>query len=102
LAYRIYNNTTIYILIVLAGLFLGVIGKPLVYAQEDTMSRYGQYTLNDSVAEIIRKEARRLDVPEWFALAIAGAESDWKPDACGDTHTTKEVVVGGQTYTALF
>jgi len=102
LAYRIHNNTTIHILIVLVGLFLVVTGKSLVYAQGDTMGKYGQYTLNDNIATIIRKEARRLAVPEWFALAIAGAESDWNPNACGDTHTSKEVVVGGQTYNAQF
>jgi len=102
LDYRICYTNTVACAIILVGLFLVVTGKPLVYAQEGTMGKYGQYTLNDSVAEIIRKEARRLVVPEWFALAVAGPESNWNPSACGDLHTTKEVVVRGQTYTALF
>ena len=100
--YRICYTNTVASAIILIGLFLVVIGKPLVYAQGDTMGKYGQYTLNDAIATIIRKEARRMAVPEWFALAIAGAESDWNPAACGDTHSSKEVVVGGQTYNALF
>lgn len=66
------------------------------------MGKYGQFTINDDIATIIRKEARRLNVPEWFAMAIAGAESDWNPSACGDTHPNKDVVVGAQTYKAMF
>ena len=102
MAYRIHNNTTIHILIVLVGLFLVVTGKSIVYAQGDTMGKYGQYTLNDNIATIIRKEARRLAVPEWFALAVAGAESNWDSNNCGDLHTIQEVIVQGRTYNAQY
>jgi len=102
LDYRVCYANTVACTIILVGLFLVVTGKPLVYAWGDTMGKYGQYTLNDNIATIIRKEARRLAVPEWFALAVAGAESNWDSNNCGDLHTTQEVIVQGKTYNAQY
>ncbi len=62
----------------------------------------GQYNVPDDIATVIRRSAIDNLVPEWFAMGIAGAESDWKADACGDTHSNPTVVVGGNTYTAPY
>jgi hypothetical protein len=48
------------------------------------MTRLGQFTIDDVIACVIRDEARRLDCPEFLALGIAGAESNWDPLALGD------------------
>jgi len=62
----------------------------------------GQYNVPTDIADKIRITANEFNVPQWFAMGIAGAESDWKADACGDTHNYPAVTVGGNTYQAPY
>lgn len=48
------------------------------------MGRFGQIDVDDTIACIIRDEARKANIPEFLPMGIAGAESGFDPDAEGD------------------
>jgi len=62
----------------------------------------GQYNVSTEIADIIRRTANEFNVPQWFAMGVAGAESDWKRNACGDLHDSPTVSVPPRTYQAPY
>ncbi len=62
------------------------------------MGVFGRHSINDVVACVLRDESHRANIPEFYSMGIAGAESSWRPNALGDEAAGPTHAVGPRTY----